>query len=60
MNQYTHFAIEESDVIRPQSEVDPVQWKLLRRLRLPDKFNDPQKGKIKRAVVMAQFHLDRL
>ena len=52
MNQYSHFAIEESAVIRPQSEVDANQWKLLRRLRLPDKFNDPQKGKIKRAVVI--------
>ena len=52
VNQYSHFAIEESDVIRPQSDVDTRQWKLLRRLRLPDKFNDPQKGTIKRAMVM--------
>jgi len=52
MNRYSHFAIEESDVIRPHSEVDPNQWKLLRRLRLPDEFNDPQKGLIKRAVVI--------
>ncbi len=52
MNQYSHFAIENSDVIRPQSEVDANQWKLLRRLRLPDKFNDPQQGTIKRAMVI--------
>lgn len=32
MNQYSHFAIEETDVIRPQSDVDANQWKLLRRL----------------------------
>ncbi len=52
MNQYSHFAIEKSDVIRPQSEVDANQWKLLRRLRLPDKFNDPKEGTIKRAMVI--------
>lgn len=52
MNQYSHFSIEKSDVIRPQSEGDANQWKLLRRLRLPDKFNDPQKGTIKRAMVI--------
>ena len=49
MNQYSHFAIEEADVIRPQTEVGTDQWKLLRGLRLPDRFNDPQKEPIKRA-----------
>ena len=52
MNQYSHFAIKKSDVIRPQSEVDANQWKLLRRLRLPDNFNDPHDGTIKRSIVI--------
>jgi DNA polymerase-3 subunit epsilon len=52
MNQYSHFAIKESDVVRSQAEVDPDQWRLLRRLRLPDRFNDPHGGLIKRAVVI--------
>lgn len=52
MNQYSQFAIEEGDVIRPQAEADPDQWRLLRRLRVPDKYNDPQKGPIKRATVI--------
>ncbi len=52
MNQYSHFAFEKSDVIQPQAEVNANQWKLLRRLRLPDKFNDPQKGTTKRAMVI--------
>ncbi|MCZ6771251.1 MAG: exonuclease domain-containing protein [Proteobacteria bacterium] len=52
MNNYSHFAIEEGDVIRPQVSVDPVQWRLLRRLRIPDRFNDPQSGTIKRALVI--------
>lgn len=36
-NQYSHFVIKEGDVIRPQTEVDPDQWRLLRRLRVPDR-----------------------
>ena len=52
MNQYSHFAIEEADIIRPQAPVDPDQWRLLRRLRMPDRFNDLQGGTIKRAVVI--------
>ncbi len=52
MNQYSHFAIEKSDVILPQAEVDADQWRLLRRLRLPDRFNDPKEGTIRRAMVI--------
>ncbi len=52
MNQYSHFAIEESDVTRPQPEVASAEWRLLRRLRVPDRFNDPQGGTIKRALVV--------
>jgi hypothetical protein len=52
MNQYRHFATEEADIIRSQVSVDPSEWKLLRRLRLPDRFNDPQGGTIKRALVI--------
>ena len=52
MNQFTHFAIEEEDIIRPQAGVDPTQWRMLRRLRVPDRFNDPQGGTIKRALVI--------
>ena len=52
MNQYDHFAIEESDVIRSPASVDPAEWRLLRRLRVPDRFNDPQGGTVKRALVV--------
>ncbi len=52
MNQYNPFAIEVSDVIRPQTEIDANDWKLLRRLQLPERFNDPRGGLIKRAVVV--------
>jgi DNA polymerase-3 subunit epsilon len=52
VNQYDHFAIEESDVIRSSASVDPAEWRLLRRLRVPDRFNDPQGGTLKRALVV--------
>jgi hypothetical protein len=47
MNQYSHFAIEEAKIIRQDTPVDPDQWRLIRRLRIPDKFNDPQGGTVK-------------
>ena len=52
MNQYSHFAIDEADVLRERTEIDPAKWRLLRRLRLPERFNDPPGGLIKRAVVI--------
>jgi len=52
MNQYSHFAIEEGDLISPEASVDRTEWRLLRHLRLPDKFNDAKGGTIKHAVVV--------
>ena len=52
MNQHSHFAIEEAKIIRQDTPVDPGQWRLIRRLRIPDKFNDPQGGTVKQALVV--------
>jgi DNA polymerase-3 subunit epsilon len=52
MNEYRHFAIEETDIVRSPVSIDPAEWRLLRRLCLPDKFNDPQGNTIKRALVI--------
>ena len=52
MNQYSLFAIDEGELIKQQVSIDRTEWRLLRRLRLPDKFNDPQGGRIKRALVV--------
>ena len=40
MNQYSHFAIEEGDVISLQASANPAEWRLLRHLRVPGKFNE--------------------
>jgi hypothetical protein len=53
MNQYSHFAVEEAEIIQQSAAVDPSDWRLLRRLQIPDRFNDPQGGTVK-GVVMSQ------
>jgi DNA polymerase III subunit epsilon len=52
MNQYNHFTIEETELIRQNTPINPGQWRLLRRLRIPDRFNDPQGGTIRQALVI--------
>jgi DNA polymerase-3 subunit epsilon len=40
MNQYQHFAIMEDAVIRDGLKVPRDQWRLLRKLKVPARFND--------------------
>jgi DNA polymerase III subunit epsilon len=52
MNQYSHFADEEADLIRKDTQANPANWRLIRRLQTPERYNDPQGGTIKRALVI--------
>lgn len=52
MNDYELFEFNSDDLIKPQSSVDSADWRLLRRLSLPERINDPQGGAIKRALVI--------
>jgi DNA polymerase III subunit epsilon len=52
MNQYSYFAVEESEIVQQSVAADPSDWRLLRRLQIPDRFNDPQGGTIKKAMVI--------
>ena len=52
MNQHSHFAVEEAEIIQQPAAVEPSDWRLLRRLQIPDRFNDPQGGTIKQALVI--------
>ena len=52
MNQYSHFAVEEAEIVQQSVAVDPSDWRLLRRLQIPNLFNDPQGGTIKQAMVI--------
>jgi DNA polymerase-3 subunit epsilon len=52
MNQYSQYSAEEADLMKASAMSDRSNWRLLRRLLLPKRFNDPRGGKIKRAVVV--------
>jgi DNA polymerase III subunit epsilon len=52
MKQYTSFAIEEGDLVTPLAVANNTEWRLLRRLRVPEKFGEPQTGESKRALVV--------
>jgi len=51
-NQSAHFQFDESDIIRTDSKVECDQWRLLRRLHVPERFNNSQDGSIKHAAVV--------
>ena len=52
MNQFSPFAIEETELIAPQATADRSDWRLLRRLRLPKQFNEVRVGDVRRALVV--------
>ena len=52
MNQFDPFAIEEGRIVTPEAGANRNEWRLLRRLHLPAKFNEPQGSEIKRALVV--------
>lgn len=52
MNDYSIFAVETDEVVTPVSLTRPDSWRLLRRLCLPSKLNEPKRGAIKRALVL--------
>lgn len=52
MNQYSHFAIEEPEVVSPQAAASRADWRLLRRLKLPPVLNDPTDSPTVRAIYL--------
>ena len=52
MNDHTHFAIAAEDVLMPASRDRADDWRLLRRLALPVRMNNPRGGAINRAIVL--------
>jgi DNA polymerase-3 subunit epsilon len=52
MNQYGHFGVDTDEIISHHTVVDPSEWRLLRRLHLPDRFNDPSGAAVRRALVV--------
>jgi DNA polymerase-3 subunit epsilon len=52
MNQFSPFAVEEGNLIAPRAMADRSEWRLLRRLHVPEKFNEVRAGDIRRALVV--------
>ena len=52
VNTYSHFEFSEDEIIRPEVPFGSSEWRLLRRLRIPDRFNEPHGGSLKRALVI--------
>jgi hypothetical protein len=46
MNDYSHFAIKAEDIVMPTANAHSDEWRLLRRLALPARLNDPQGGTV--------------
>jgi DNA polymerase-3 subunit epsilon len=53
MNQFEPFAIDKEEVVTARALADPSEWRLLRRLHVPGRFNEPLPGNtIKRALIV--------
>ncbi len=52
MNDFTNFGFDISTVIRNNTTVPPEQWKLLRRLEIPNQFNKSDGQPLKRGLAL--------
>jgi DNA polymerase III subunit epsilon len=50
MNKYTHYKNDISQIIN--TEVDQSDWKLIRKLHLPKKYNEGSSEEIKKGIVL--------
>jgi len=52
MNDFEHFEFDISAVVDPQSTVSDDQYRVLRRLCIPPRFNNPSGAPLKRGLVV--------
>ena len=50
MNQYSHYKNNLEEIIN--TDVDKSDWKLIRKLHLPEKYNNPSNGEVKRGIII--------
>ena len=50
MNKYSHYKNELKEIVN--TNVNPSDWKLIRKLNLPKQYNEPSTGEIKKGVVL--------
>ena len=52
MNDFRNFGFEQTAVVNAKSEIPSDQWRLLRRLQIPERFNNSRGGPVKRGLVL--------
>jgi DNA polymerase-3 subunit epsilon len=52
MNDFSNFKFETTAVIDAESAIPADQWRVLRLLHIPDRFNNPRGGALKRGLVI--------
>lgn len=52
MNQFDTFEYDEAALITELAQANPSEWRLLRRLHIPDRFSDAGEGETRRAIVV--------
>ena len=50
MNKYKHYKNELKEIVN--TDINKSEWKLIRKLHLPKKYNDPSGGEIKKGIVL--------
>ena len=50
MNKYKHYKNEIKEIVN--TDINISEWKLIRKLHLPEKYNDPSGGEIKKGIVL--------
>jgi len=50
MNKYKHYKNDTSEIIK--TEVSQTDWKLIRKLHLPQKYNDASSEEVKKGIVI--------
>ena len=50
MNKYSHYKNEIKEIVN--TDINKSDWKLIRKLNLPKKYNEPSTGEIKKGVVL--------
>ena len=49
MNKYKHYKNDLKEIVN--TDINISEWKLIRKLHLPEKYNDPSGGEIKKGIV---------
>ena len=52
MNDFANFEFDVDAIVQQRSTVPPENWRILRRLHIPERFNNPRGGTIKRGLVL--------